>query len=41
MAGEIHIFDVIRRPVITEKSQLQIDDLNVYTFEVDCAPTSR
>ncbi|NDJ34488.1 MAG: 50S ribosomal protein L23 [Chloroflexi bacterium] len=31
----MHIFDVIRRPVITEKSQLQIDDLNVYTFEVD------
>lgn len=35
MAGEIHVFDVIRRPVITEKSGLLEEDLNVYTFEVD------
>jgi large subunit ribosomal protein L23 len=35
MAGEIHLFDVIRRPIITEKSQALTDDLNVYTFEVD------
>ena len=35
MAGEIHVFDVIRRPVITEKSGILEEDLNVYTFEVD------
>lgn len=34
MAG-IHLYDVIRRPVITEKSERLNDELNVYTFEVD------
>lgn len=33
--GEIHIFDVVRRPIITEKTEQLRDDLNVYTFEVD------
>lgn len=32
---ELHVYDVIRRPVITEKSNLMIDDLNQYVFEVD------
>jgi large subunit ribosomal protein L23 len=31
---ELHTYDVIRRPVITEKSSAQMDDLNQYTFEV-------
>jgi large subunit ribosomal protein L23 len=33
--NELHIYDVIRRPVITEKSNIQNDDLNQYVFEVD------
>jgi large subunit ribosomal protein L23 len=32
--AELHIYDVIRRPVITEKSTVQVDDLNQYVFEV-------
>jgi len=32
--SELHIYDVIVRPVITEKTQRQIADLNVYVFEV-------
>jgi len=32
---ELHIYDVIRRPVITEKATVQADDLNQYVFEVD------
>ncbi len=31
---ELHIYDVIRRPVVTEKSTIQADDLNQYVFEV-------
>lgn len=31
---DLHIYDVIRRPVITEKSTVQADDLNQYVFEV-------
>ena len=31
---ELHIYDVIRRPVITEKSTIQADDLRQYVFEV-------
>jgi large subunit ribosomal protein L23 len=32
--AELHIYDVIKRPVITEKSTVQVDDLNQYVFEV-------
>ncbi|MCE2490337.1 MAG: 50S ribosomal protein L23 [Anaerolineae bacterium] len=32
---ELHIYDVIRRPVITEKATAQSDELNQYVFEVD------
>lgn len=32
---ELHIFEVIRRPVITEKSTVLSDDNNQYVFEVD------
>lgn len=31
---ELHIYDVILRPVITEKSNAQAGDLNQYVFEV-------
>src|SRR5688572_30182053 len=31
---ELHIYDVIRRPVITEKTNGMIEDLNQYVFEV-------
>lgn len=31
---DLHIYDVIRRPMITEKSSIQADDLNQYVFEV-------
>ncbi len=33
--GEIHLFDIIRRPVVTEKSERLTDENNVYAFEVD------
>ena len=35
MSGELHLYDVIRRPVITEKSTRLTDENNVYVFEVD------
>lgn len=31
---ELHIYDVIRRPVITEKSNMMTADNNQYVFEV-------
>ncbi len=31
---DLHIYDVIKRPVITEKSTVQSDELNQYVFEV-------
>lgn len=35
MAKELHLYDVIKRPVITEKSTAMVDDVNHYVFEVD------
>lgn len=38
MAGEFQfydLYDIIRRPVITEKANFASDVLNQYTFEVD------
>ena len=32
---ELHLYDIIRRPVITEKATAQADELNQYVFEVD------
>lgn len=32
---EIHIYDILRRPVITEKTDYQTDALGQYSFEVD------
>jgi large subunit ribosomal protein L23 len=32
--AELHLYDVIRRPVITEKSTEMADGLNKYVFEV-------
>lgn len=34
MAGELHLYDIIRRPIITEKANIASDRLNRYTFEV-------
>lgn len=31
----MHVYDVIKRPVLSEKSSIQADELNRYTFEVD------
>lgn len=31
----MHIYDVLRRPIVTEKSLLTVEDGNRYTFEVD------
>lgn len=31
----MHIYEVLRRPVITEKSVINVDEDNKYTFEVD------
>jgi len=31
---ELHPYDVLRRPVITEKSNIMADELNQYVFEV-------
>lgn len=33
--AEIHLYDVIKRPVITEKTDRGQEILNVYVFEVD------
>jgi large subunit ribosomal protein L23 len=34
MAKELHLFDIIRRPIITEKATRISETLNQYTFEV-------
>jgi large subunit ribosomal protein L23 len=31
----MHLYDVLKRPIITEKSNFQSDVLGQYTFEVD------
>jgi len=31
---ELNLYDVIRRPVITEKTNAMMEELNQYTFEV-------
>jgi large subunit ribosomal protein L23 len=36
--ADLHLYDVIVRPVITEKSTVQADDNNQFVFEV--APTA-
>ena len=35
MTKGLHLYDVIRRPVITEKSNMMSSDVNQYVFEVD------
>jgi len=39
MSRELHLYDVIRRPVITEKATALSDEHNVFTFEVDMRAT--
>lgn len=42
MAGyNLHLYDVIRRPVITEKATRLTDENNVYVFEVDVRANKR
>ena len=31
----MHVYEVLKRPILTEKSNYQSDELNCYTFEVD------
>jgi large subunit ribosomal protein L23 len=31
----MHVYEIVKRPIITEKSQDQVDFLGQYTFEVD------
>ncbi len=31
----MHVYEVLRRPVVTEKSVISVDEGNKYTFEVD------
>ncbi len=31
----MHVYDVLRRPIVTEKSNAQAGENNQYTFEVD------
>lgn len=35
MTKALHLYDVIKRPVITEKSNIMADETNQYVFEVD------
>src|SRR5687768_2752821 len=35
MAKELHVYDIVRRPVVTEKANRLSDELNQYVFEVD------
>ncbi len=35
MSKELHLYDIIKRPVITEKSTEMVEDVNQYVFEVD------
>ena len=35
MTEGLHLYDVIKRPVITEKSHEMAEELNQYAFEVD------
>lgn len=32
--AELHLYDILRRPVITEKSTAMVDEENKYVFEV-------
>ena len=37
----MHVYDVIKRPVVTEKTDRQADELNQYVFEVDIKATKQ
>jgi large subunit ribosomal protein L23 len=32
--AELHIYDVIRRPIVSEKTNILVSDLKQFTFEV-------
>lgn len=35
MSNALHLYDVILRPIVSEKSNIVMDELNQYTFEVN------
>ena len=35
------VYDILRRPIVTEKSNYQADDLNQYVFEVSMDATKQ
>ncbi|WP_119071894.1 50S ribosomal protein L23 [Aggregatilinea lenta] len=35
MSKALHLYDIVRRPVITEKSHVMADENNQYVFEVE------
>lgn len=37
--GEIHLYDILQRPIITEKTDYQQTELNQYSFEVHSQAT--
>jgi large subunit ribosomal protein L23 len=37
----MHLYEVLRRPVLTEKSNYAADELGRYTFEVDVRATKQ
>lgn len=39
--GELHLYDVIRRPVVSEKANLMSEELNQYVFEVAAEANKR
>jgi large subunit ribosomal protein L23 len=39
--GELHLYDIIRRPVVSEKANLMSEALNQYVFEVAAEANKR
>lgn len=35
MSKQLHLYDIIKRPIITEKSHRMAEDIHQYVFEVD------
>ncbi len=35
MSKQLHLYDIIKRPVITEKTHRMSEEINQYVFEVD------
>jgi large subunit ribosomal protein L23 len=39
--AELHLYDIIRRPVVSEKANLMSEELNQYVFEVAAEANKR